>query len=361
MKNKTIKKVLKITGDVIFGIVLVFILFFAISNIRAKSSNDLPNIFGYGYLNVLSDSMDGNKEDSFKIGDLLFVKMINKEETKNLKEGDVITYSAVIENKEMTISHRIVEIKTIQKNDGGSYKLFLTQGDNPLSEYADRDAVRDDEVLAVVQGKWAGAGTVFAWFSTGFGFFLIVCVPCILFLIFEIINFVKVYIEYKNEKQQVAMVGGPDSIQNKIRMRKAAYDDLVKEGTLTKEQAEAALNEYIKSVSVIENETTIEETPLSVSEPVEVSTEEVKEDTPLVEEINDETLVVEDKVEELPVEETITETKQLAEENKPIVEEKKKNISTKKSTTKKTTTTGTAKKKTSSTGAKKTTTKKSAE
>ena len=280
MKNNVLKKVLKISGNVLFGIFLVFILFIAITNIRAKSNDNVPNIFGYGYLNVLSDSMDGDRDDSFKIGDLLFVKMVNKEEAKNLKEDQIITYRTMIDGKDMTISHRIIGVQ-----DNGSYILYITQGDNPEAKIVGaKDAIREDQVIAVYQGKWAGAGSVFAWFSSGFGFFLIVCVPCILFLIFEIINFVKVYMEYRNEKQQVAMAGGPDSIQNKIRMRKAAYDDLVKEGTLTKEQAEAALNEYIKSVSVIENDTTLEEKPVGANESLEVSTEEAKEKTSTVEE-----------------------------------------------------------------------------
>ncbi len=281
MKNNVLKKVLKISGNVLFGIFLVFILFIAITNIRAKSTDNVPNIFGYGYLNVLSDSMDGDKEDSFKIGDLIFVKLVNKEEAENLKVGDIITYRTIIDGKDMTISHRIIRIEP-----DNPYK-YVTQGDHPSSSMAATDAVKVNQVIAVYQGKWAGAGSVFAWFSSGFGFFLIVCVPCILFLIFEIINFVKVYMEYKNEKQQVAMAGGPDSIQNKIRMRKAAYDDLVKEGTLTKEQAEAALNEYIKSVSVIENDTTLEEKPVGANESLEVSTEEAKEKTSAVEEKNE--------------------------------------------------------------------------
>ena len=280
MKNNVLKKVLKISGNVLFGIFLVFILFIAITNIRAKSTDNVPNIFGYGYLNVLSDSMDGDRDDSFKIGDLLFVKMVNKEEAKNLKEDQIITYRTMIDGKDMTISHRIIGVQ-----DNGSYILYITQGDNPEAKIVGaKDAIREDQVIAVYQGKWAGAGSVFAWFSSGFGFFLIVCVPCILFLIFEIINFVKVYMEYRNEKQQVAMAGGPDSIQNKIRLRKAAYDDLVKEGTLTKEQAEAALNEYIKSVSVIENDTTVEVKPVGANESLEVSTEEAKEKTSTVEE-----------------------------------------------------------------------------
>lgn len=347
MKNNVLKKVLKILGNVLFGIFLVFILFIAITNIRAKSTDNVPNIFGYGYLNVLSDSMDGDKEDSFKIGDLIFVKLVNREEAKNLEEGSIITYRTVIKGEDMTISHRIVEVV-----DCETYILYKTQGDHPAAEMAALDAIRDDQVIAVYQGKWAGAGSVFAWFSSGFGFFLIVCVPCILFLIFEIINFVKVYIEYKNEKQQVAMAGGPDSIQNKIRMRKAAYDDLVKEGTLTKEQAEAALNEYIKSVSVIETEQTVEETPAAFIEPVEVTTEEVKEEAP-----------VEETPKEVPSNDVqpVAEETPVIEEVKTIEEVEKKTPSTKKSTTKKTTPAGTAKKKTSSTGTKKTTTKKSAE
>ena len=69
----------KIALNVVFYILILLVLLFSISNIRAKNKNDqIPNIFGKGYLNVLSDSMTGDNKDSFNTGDMIIVKIANK-------------------------------------------------------------------------------------------------------------------------------------------------------------------------------------------------------------------------------------------------------------------------------------------
>ena len=96
MKKETLKKIGKIIGNVVFGIFLVFILFVAIVNLNAKKKQGLPNLFGTGYLTVLTDSMDGDKPDSFKAGDLVVVDVVNDdnrvEKAVNLEVGTIITY-----------------------------------------------------------------------------------------------------------------------------------------------------------------------------------------------------------------------------------------------------------------------------
>ena len=248
MKNAKLKKSLKIVGDVLFGILLVFILFIAVTNMRAKGKNGsgIPNLFGHGYMTVESDSMNGDKKDSFTSKDLIFVKFVNEKEAKNLKVNDIITYHDLVNGEVRLVTHRIIEVKE------GSPMFLMTQGDNKVLQEQSLNggiaSIRPDEVIAVYEGKWVGAADVFRFFSSGPGFFIIVVVPCILFLIFEIINFVRVYMEYRQEKNKVALAGGPDSIENKIRMRKEAFDDLVNEGTLSREQADAALQEYINGL-----------------------------------------------------------------------------------------------------------------
>ena len=76
-ENKPIwKKVVFIVLNVLFYGFIIFLLAFAIANISAKKHNNIPSIFGYGFLTVASDSMDGNKDDSFKEGDMIIVKIV---------------------------------------------------------------------------------------------------------------------------------------------------------------------------------------------------------------------------------------------------------------------------------------------
>ena len=336
-KEIKVKKILKIVGDVLFGLFLVFILFISVTNIRAKQTNGIPNVFGKGYLTVLSDSMDGDKEDSFKIGDLIFVKIPSTEEQNNIKVGDIITYRSYT-NKDangdfMIISHRVIEVST-----NNNLTVYITQGDNPKTLNATnqgKEGVRPELVLGVYEGKWEGAGYAFSWFGSSAGFFVIVVVPCILFLIFTIINFVRTYMEYKNDKNKVALAGGPDSIENKIRLRKEAFDDLVKEGTLTREVADQAFAEFVKNLT---SETASSDAPIDVTPTEEAPVVEEKveptvvEETPSSEEVpttNEEVPqeVVEEKVNEVPSEETKVEEVK--------TEPKKKATTTKKATAKK--------------------------
>ena len=239
-KKETTKKVLKIIGDVLFGFVIIFILFISITNLKAKSSGGIPNIFGYGYVNVLSESMDGDKSDSFKKNDMVFVKLINStEEAKNLEIGTIITYQGHLTSDSTDtaiISHRIVSYQ-----DGG----YMVKGDNPLA--VTEDFVAYSSVMGVVTGHWSGAGAVFAWFGSSVGFFVVVVGPCIIFLVYEIICFAKTILEYNQEKKLLAE-DGLDPVQQQIANRKQALEALVKEGSLTKEQADASLQKYIEKL-----------------------------------------------------------------------------------------------------------------
>ena len=113
--------VLRIVGNVLFYSAIVVLFFFSLMNINAGRRNGIPNIFGNGYLRVLTPSMhvtDANKDnlpdeyDSYKIkqfncteteevegkekitykGDVVNVKMIGKKGFLKLKVGDVVTY-----------------------------------------------------------------------------------------------------------------------------------------------------------------------------------------------------------------------------------------------------------------------------
>ena len=110
--------VLKIVGNVLFYSVIVVLFIFSLMNINAGQKNGIPNIFGNGYLRVLSNSMDADinklpeEYKSYKIkqfktaeieevegktkytykGDVVTVSMIGKSGFAKLKVGDVVTY-----------------------------------------------------------------------------------------------------------------------------------------------------------------------------------------------------------------------------------------------------------------------------
>jgi signal peptidase len=125
--KKIVKKVLSIVVNSFFYVFIAFMLVFAIANIKVKTNMDIPNVFGTGFLTVQSDSMEGNRKDSFFTGDLVFVRAVNDKNrdklVKTLKVGDIITFFDTRIDHFNT--HRIVDIRSAI--DG---KLeFVTQGD----------------------------------------------------------------------------------------------------------------------------------------------------------------------------------------------------------------------------------------
>jgi len=82
-------------------------------------STHTKTLFGYRFLNVLTDSM----RPTFNKGDMIIVRLCAPE---NVHVGDIITF-AMDEEKAVTLSHRVVDILT--ELDGEQGLWFLTRGD----------------------------------------------------------------------------------------------------------------------------------------------------------------------------------------------------------------------------------------
>ena len=86
------------------------------------NKDEVPSLFGYAPMIVLTDSMVGNNEDNFSGGDLIFVKTVKPEE---VKKGDIISFFDPQGNGTSITSHRVVEV--VKENGEISFK---TKGDN---------------------------------------------------------------------------------------------------------------------------------------------------------------------------------------------------------------------------------------
>ena len=150
--------------------------------------------------------MDGDKEGSFKQGDMLIVDKITEDEAYNLEEGMIITYRAPmdIDGDGQTgdiNTHRIVRKWTT----AGGIVYFKTQGDAELGE--DNYDLRFTDVVAVYNGhsRIAGAGAVADFLKSSIGFLLIVVIPMALFFMYELYNLIKILMEQKMKKAAVAV------------------------------------------------------------------------------------------------------------------------------------------------------------
>ena len=182
------KKALKIIGNVLLWVLLIFALLITILVFSSNSNNGVSSLFGLMPMTVESDSM----KPTFKENDMIMVKEID--DINDLKVDDVITFwtRSIVEGQRVKNTHRIVEIK---ETSSGS-RTFITRGDNNPA---------DDEVpvyAADIIGKWTGFklpgfGKVMHFLQTKTGFFLCIVLPMALFFLFELYRFITTLIEVK--------------------------------------------------------------------------------------------------------------------------------------------------------------------
>lgn len=230
MKQKFIK-VLNIVVDILVVCVLIVSVLILTMVLGSQGEGGVPNVFGKAPISILSDSMKGDKPDSFSKGDLLLCDIVDQSSKHKYEVGDVVTFklSGVDINKdgqEDFITHRIYKV-----NKDGSY---LTKGDANLSYDQDPKGssvwpnVGDDNIVAVYNGtKISGLGDFIAYLQTGMGFFLIVLLPMIIFFIYQAVRVVINIIAYNKEKS----------------IKKA--QEMIKNADLTEEQKQKAIEEYL--------------------------------------------------------------------------------------------------------------------
>lgn len=263
----------KIALNVIFYALILLVLLFSISNIRAKNKNDqIPNIFGKGYLNVISDSMTGDNKDSFNAGDMIIVNVASEKKISKLKVGDVVTFfdSSIASNKGAGTAlntHRIVYIG--QNSEGTT--IYYTMGDkvakNINFSVSSLDGMTDEQASAyferlghsvyqvfsasairgIYSGKWAGFGKTIQAINNHF--VAIIIVPVAILLIFEIGILVLNIMRAREEKLKLEMkensaeISNQDAISDdekerlKAELRAELLKEMLNEGKNNEEEA----------------------------------------------------------------------------------------------------------------------------
>lgn len=205
---KKSKRALKITGNVVFYVVLAFFLVLAGFSITSRVTNG--RIGDSQYLVVISGSMDGEKQEEYDIKTIPVKSLIKvdlvkegKEEDfySNLKKGDVLTFNYVSLNN-TTITHRIIE-DPIKQADG-VYKYILkgdaVEGDSDIQTlYSDG---RTGEILGKVSFVSLPLGQIYFFMSSKVGTLVLVILPSSAICIFEIAKIIYLVSENKRKKKE---------------------------------------------------------------------------------------------------------------------------------------------------------------
>lgn len=126
-KRKKNEKIFRNILKIILIILLYNIILLVISTI---DNNEGSGFCGFKSYIITTSSM----EPDIKTGDVVICQ---KTDAKDLKEGDVITFSK--DGESITITHRIIKIE-----DNNGKKSYITKGDNNTLE--DNEKVEDSQI-----------------------------------------------------------------------------------------------------------------------------------------------------------------------------------------------------------------------
>ncbi len=176
----------KVFKYLFFLVAFVVLLIAVIVIYKANTSpDDVPDVFGYKPMIVLSGSM----ETSIRKGDLVFVKVVD---TTTLKEQDVIAFR---NEKDTVTTHRIVEIVF---EDGKQY--FKTKGDANNAE--DVKLVPMEDVEGLYVGRIAKLGKFLMFMREPIGLFMVLLVILVVGLLWLYIVNVRDEKKYRKKEEK---------------------------------------------------------------------------------------------------------------------------------------------------------------
>ena len=202
---------------ILIFVALAFILYFMDMQANAKKGIYKQPLFG-AYI-IISPSM----VPSINVYDAIVIK---REEPENLKVGDVITFlSSDTRYLGLTITHRIVGIE--KSTTGDIY--FRTKGDNNNTE--DSSLVKGDDIYGKVILKIPKIGYIQLLLTNAIGWVLIVVIPCLGVVIYDIIKIFKsigngkrlrkkMKVSNDNQEEFIEIVDVDKNIQNDIKLAK---------------------------------------------------------------------------------------------------------------------------------------------
>ncbi len=226
-KNKVVSTII----NVVLVVAIVLAILATYVSFVSTSGSGVPSILGLRIFSIQTDSM----YDTLKPGDLIVDTAVKDPE--KLQKNDIITYWTIIDGERVLNTHRIVEIY-----DANGYLIFATKGDNNTT--VDTLTVHESEVVGKYSFRIPGVGKAFDYLQTSTGFLIVVVIPVIIFLIYQLIQFFRVLFEYQNVKNRIRFEQERGRTEDLIEEQKQREEELkVQE----REKLEAELREKIRA------------------------------------------------------------------------------------------------------------------
>ncbi len=268
------KKALNI-ALIVFEIAIVIVAIAFSISILLSTGYESNSDFGESSIRlmpVLTDSMAGDKEDSFEAGDLIIVKSAEKVDLSTLEVGDIVTYLDYVGGDLQFVTHRIIDIEESEMSDGGVIREYTTMGDAEDPETAITKKLYAGDIKGVYVGKLAGVGNAVFWLQDPTHFFLVIMLPLILLLLYNAYLVVRIIIEAKLKKQREQLIGatadGAAKPLDEEEIKRLAIEEYIKK---------KAVEDYIKEQEL--NAAKTGETPEAAAVTAPVASEAEKAET----------------------------------------------------------------------------------
>lgn len=207
---KKLNKILNVLGYA-FMFIAAFLTIITIS--MKKDNNEAITIGGYQLMVVETESMEKNNLvdvsdydiKSIKKNSLIVVNVVPKDNPyefyDDIEENDVLTFKYEIANRQVIITHRVIDI---EEKEGGF--IFYLRGDN-INEDGTTSIqtidTTDENSFNYVIGKVVSVnypiGLIFASLKSKVGIICMIIIPCLILIGMEIF---KIFNEVNKDKKQ---------------------------------------------------------------------------------------------------------------------------------------------------------------
>lgn len=205
----TLKRIGKIISSAIFTILMLLIILIIAYILRIKylESNDRLGEVKINFYTILTQSM----YPTIKAGDIVITY---KEDNNVYAPGDIITFISTSNvSNGVTITHKITDVSMLN----GTY-YYQTKGDN--NNTVDPSPVPADNVIGRVIFRIPKAGFIQQFLVTKLGWLIVIVLPCLGIVIYDIMKIFKLAFKKKNKK-----LDDPRTLEAKKKLDEVINDE----------------------------------------------------------------------------------------------------------------------------------------
>ena len=179
---------LKFIGDIFVIIIIILAIFVTLFTI-ITNKDGISNLKGYSPFSIQSNSMF----PTLKKGDMIIT--YNKINYQDLKVNDIISFYSFENGSNIIKTHRITNIY-LENN----VRLYETKGDN--NDVSDNVYITDVDIIGKMKYRIPFLGGIIDFLKNKWVFLFLILIPLGIIFIYQLIDFLKVLIDYKLEKEE---------------------------------------------------------------------------------------------------------------------------------------------------------------